>query len=71
MNRLHLCHEEFKEKKFELEMSWVCEASNNQHQMVPKDLKVYSCVILYVDIFKQEDAEKKALQSIEEDEMAE
>jgi len=54
---LHLCHEEFKEKKFELELSWLCPLSKNQHEMVPKDLK--------------EEAEKKAFESIENDEMAE
>jgi 20S proteasome subunit alpha 7 len=52
-----LCHEEFKEKKFELELSWICPESNNKHEMVPKSLR--------------EDAEKRALESIEEDQMAE
>lgn len=54
---LHLCHEEFKEKKFELELSWICPESKNRHEMVPKELR--------------EDAEKRALESIEEDQMAE
>jgi len=54
---LHLSHEEFKEKKFELEMSWICPESKNRHELVPKDIR--------------EEAEKRALQSIEEDEMAE
>jgi len=54
---LHLCHEEFKEKKFEFELSWVCADSKNKHELVPKELR--------------EDAEKRALESIEADEMAE
>lgn len=41
-NRLHLCHEEFKDKRFEIEISWICPETNFQHQMIPKDLKVIS-----------------------------
>lgn len=40
INRLHLCHEEFKDKRFEIEISWICPETNFQHQMIPKDLKV-------------------------------
>jgi len=52
---LHLSHEEFKEKKYELEISWLCDASNKEHKRIPKDL--------------QEEVEKKALQAIEDDQM--
>ncbi|KZV27386.1 hypothetical protein F511_02495 [Dorcoceras hygrometricum] len=31
-------HDEAKDKAFELEMSWVCDESNRQHQKVPDDL---------------------------------
>jgi len=52
---LHLCHEEFKDKKYELEISWICDATEKVHKKIPKDL--------------QEEVEKKALKSIEEDQM--
>ncbi|KAG1338278.1 putative Proteasome subunit alpha type-3 [Cocos nucifera] len=31
-------HDEAKDKAFELEMSWVCDESNRQHQKVPDNL---------------------------------
>jgi 20S proteasome subunit alpha 7 len=31
-------HDEAKDKAFELELSWVCDESNKQHQRVPADL---------------------------------
>ncbi|KAG2592417.1 hypothetical protein PVAP13_5NG547300 [Panicum virgatum] len=31
-------HDEAKDKAFELELSWVCDESNRQHQKVPNDL---------------------------------
>ncbi|XP_042491069.1 proteasome subunit alpha type-3 [Macadamia integrifolia] len=31
-------HDEAKDKAFELEMSWVCDESNRQHQKVPEEL---------------------------------
>jgi len=52
---LHLCHEEFKEKRYELEISWICDATKQIHQRVPKDV--------------QEEVEKKALEAIEQDQM--
>jgi 20S proteasome subunit alpha 7 len=36
--RLHTVHDSVKDKDFELELSWICKASGDQHQMVPKDL---------------------------------
>ena len=27
-----------KDKEFELEMSWICAESGNQHQLIPKDI---------------------------------
>jgi hypothetical protein len=30
---IHLVHDEIKDKDFELEMSWICPESNNQHQV--------------------------------------
>lgn len=53
---LHLLHDEVKDKPFELEMSWICEASNWKHQLVPDNTK--------------DRAEEWAKKSIEDDEMA-
>ena len=33
-------HDPAKDKPIELELSWVCDASNRMHQLVPADLKV-------------------------------
>ena len=33
------CHEEMKDKKYELDLSWVCEESEQRHQLIPKDVK--------------------------------
>jgi len=35
---IYSVHDDVKDKDFELEMSWICEASGYQHQMVPKDI---------------------------------
>ncbi len=35
---IHTVHDEVKDKEFELEMSWICPESGNQHQLVPKAL---------------------------------
>jgi 20S proteasome subunit alpha 7 len=49
-------HEEGSEnKKFELELSWICDKSQNRHQNVPKEIA--------------REAEKKALAAIEAEEM--
>lgn len=34
VNSIYGVHDEAKDKAFELEMSWVCEESNRQHQKV-------------------------------------
>lgn len=38
--RLMIAHEEFKEKKYEYELSWINAESNYQHQLVPKAIRV-------------------------------
>ena len=48
-------HDEGVEKKWEYEMSWVCERSEHRHQSVPRELIVK--------------AEKDALAAIEAEEM--
>ncbi|KAG0454332.1 hypothetical protein HPP92_025636 [Vanilla planifolia] len=35
---IYSVHDEAKDKAFELELSWVCDESNRQHQKVPDDL---------------------------------
>lgn len=35
---IYQVHDEAKDKAFELELSWVCDESNRQHQKVPDDL---------------------------------
>jgi len=35
---IYMVHDDVKDKAFELELSWVCTESNNQHEFVPKDL---------------------------------
>lgn len=35
-NSIYGVHDEAKDKDFELEMSWVCEESNRQHEKVSK-----------------------------------
>lgn len=35
---IYIIHDEVKDKNFELELSWVCEASDGKHQLVPKDV---------------------------------
>mmetsp|Transcript_22193 Transcript_22193/g.55636 ORF Transcript_22193/g.55636 Transcript_22193/m.55636 type:complete len:250 (+) Transcript_22193:41-790(+) len=34
---IYSVHDDVKDKEFELELSWICEASGGRHQMVPKD----------------------------------
>jgi 20S proteasome subunit alpha 7 len=36
--RIYEIHDEIKDKLFELEMSWVCAASENKHKFVPQEL---------------------------------
>lgn len=35
---IYIIHDEVKDKNFELELSWVCEASKGNHEFVPKDV---------------------------------
>jgi 20S proteasome subunit alpha 7 len=35
-----MVHDEAKDREFELELTWICPASGNKHQLVPKDVKV-------------------------------
>lgn len=53
--RLNLTHEESRDKKYEIELSWVSEKTGFTHQAVPQKL---------ID-----EAVEKALASIDEDQM--
>lgn len=35
---IYQLHDEVKDKPFELELSWICDASKKKHQFVPKEL---------------------------------
>lgn len=52
---LHLLHDAVKDKPFELELSWICEASKWQHKLVPDTLR--------------DEVEVWAKKAIEDDEM--
>ncbi len=52
-SRLHLCHDENKEKIYEIEVSWVTEQNQHVFEQVPLDLK--------------EQAENQALQQIQQE----
>jgi len=36
---IYAVHDEVKDKEFELELSWICPESNNQHEYVPAAVK--------------------------------
>ncbi|KAG0166120.1 hypothetical protein DFQ28_009012 [Apophysomyces sp. BC1034] len=36
---IYACHDDAKDKDFELELSWICAESQYKHQFVPKDIK--------------------------------
>ncbi|KAI7854235.1 nucleophile aminohydrolase [Circinella umbellata] len=36
---IYTCHDDAKDKDFELELSWICAESKNKHQFVPEDIK--------------------------------
>jgi len=52
---IYMVHDDVKDKAFELELSWVCAESNNNHEFVPKDL--------------QDEAEKLAKAALDEESM--
>lgn len=37
-NIIYKCHDDAKDKDFELELSWICPESKNRHQYVPADI---------------------------------
>lgn len=37
---IYTCHDDAKDKDFELELSWICPESKYKHQFVPKELKL-------------------------------
>jgi len=53
---IHTLHDESKDKPFELEMSWLCEESAWQHQIVPQAL-----------VTEAEETAKKELEDMDED----
>lgn len=39
LRSIYAVHDEAKDKAFELEMSWICDESNREHQRVSKTLQ--------------------------------
>lgn len=52
---IYTCHDDAKDKEFELELSWICAESQYKHQFVPAELKA--------------EAERLAKESSSDDEM--
>ncbi|KAG1470198.1 hypothetical protein G6F56_002818 [Rhizopus delemar] len=52
---IYTCHDDAKDKEFELELSWICAESNYKHQFAPTELKA--------------EAERLAKESSSDDEM--
>ena len=52
---IYTCHDDVKDKEFELELSWICAESKYKHQFVPNELK--------------SEAERLAKESSSDDEM--
>ncbi|KAI7863234.1 nucleophile aminohydrolase [Spinellus fusiger] len=50
---IYTCHDDAKDKEFELELSWICPESRYKHQFVPKEMK--------------EEAERLAKESLDEE----
>jgi hypothetical protein len=42
INSIYKCHDDNKDKDFELEMSWICPESGGKHQTVPTDIVAVS-----------------------------
>ncbi len=38
-SRIHVGHDDLKDKPFELELSWVCAESGWRHEVVPEELR--------------------------------
>jgi len=36
---IHQCHDEVKDKEFELELSWMCDETNGQHKLVAPEMR--------------------------------
>lgn len=50
---IYQVHDEAKDKAFELELSWVCDESNRQHEKVPAD--VHAAAEAYAKAAMEED----------------
>jgi 20S proteasome subunit alpha 7 len=55
---IYAVHDEVKDKDFELELSWVGEATDGLHQLVPEDVKT-SAVDYAKDSLKESDSEEE------------
>lgn len=39
VDSIYTCHDDAKDKEFELELSWICAESKYKHQFVPADIQ--------------------------------
>lgn len=39
LRSIYTCHDDAKDKEFELELSWICAESKYKHQFVPHEIK--------------------------------
>jgi 20S proteasome subunit alpha 7 len=62
---IHSVHDKAKDKDFELELSWVCDESNKQHQRVPKDV-FDDAVKFAVEATKEQDEEEDVMEDVAE-----
>jgi len=56
---IYMLHEEGKDKPFELEMSWLCEATGWEHKGVPRDLIQQATEWAKEEISKEVDDEEE------------
>lgn len=50
------CHEEMKDKKYELDLSWVCDESDRRHELIPASVKAEIIAQAEAQIAAEEDA---------------
>ena len=63
---IYQLHDEVKDKPFELELSWICDASEKKHQFVPKDI-LNEAVAAGVKAAEDDDSDDEEEEEEEED----
>lgn len=44
---IYKCHDDNKDKDFELELSWICPESGGKHQSVPAEIVAVSAILFF------------------------